>query len=154
MVALVGAPNAGKSTLLNALLGHARAIVSPVPGTTRDVVEGTRALAGDPMEAEGIRRSLKAIDDSDVILVVVDASVSPDEHVLTATSHLLRLIARAKMGVPPHAGARALEDRGDVSAHTETGLARLVEHPTATTTRRVSEGDDEGRSSRRFANVN
>src|SRR2546427_9314272 len=71
-VALIGPPNAGKSSLLNALLGRDRAIVSPVPGTTRDVVDGTITIAGvpvrlldtagldvprDAIEAEGIRRS-------------------------------------------------------------------------------------------------
>jgi tRNA modification GTPase len=92
-VALIGPPNAGKSSLLNALLGRDRAIVSPIPGTTRDVVEGTIAIAGvpvrlldtaglevprDALEAEGIRRSHRAIEESDLLLVVMDASISPD----------------------------------------------------------------------------
>lgn len=92
-VALVGPPNAGKSSLLNALLGHERAIVAPTPGTTRDVVEGTIALEGvpvrlldtagldrprDPVEAAGIRRSRRAIEESDLLLVVLDGSIELD----------------------------------------------------------------------------
>ncbi|HEY3295495.1 MAG TPA: tRNA uridine-5-carboxymethylaminomethyl(34) synthesis GTPase MnmE [bacterium] len=88
-VAIVGAPNAGKSTLLNALSGQDRAIVSPEPGTTRDVVEahievegielilqdtaGLREAAGS-IESEGIARTRRAIEQADVVLLVVDAS--------------------------------------------------------------------------------
>ncbi len=82
-VALCGRPNAGKSSLLNALLGYDRAIVSAIPGTTRDLVEGTIEIRGvlfrltdtaglregaDEIEREGVRRAEQAIGSSDVIV--------------------------------------------------------------------------------------
>jgi tRNA modification GTPase len=86
-VALVGAPNAGKSTLLNALAGEDRAIVSPEPGTTRDVVEahielegleiilqdtaGARVAKG-LIESEGVARTHRAIECADIVLLIVD----------------------------------------------------------------------------------
>ena len=87
--AIVGRPNAGKSTLLNLLAGFDRAIVTPVAGTTRDVVEQAVRLgdirlnlfdtAGlreteDAIEAEGIRRSWKKLDEAGLILAVFDGS--------------------------------------------------------------------------------
>ncbi len=90
--AIVGRPNAGKSTLLNLLAGFDRAIVTPVAGTTRDVVEQAVRLgdvrlnlfdtAGlretdDLIEAEGIRRSWKKLDEAGLILAVFDGSEPP-----------------------------------------------------------------------------
>ena len=90
-VAIVGAPNSGKSTLLNALLGDDRAIVSDVPGTTRDTVEEVCVIDGvkfrfvdtaglrettDTVEKMGIERSFAAIDKAQVVLCVID-SASP-----------------------------------------------------------------------------
>ena len=87
--AIVGRPNAGKSTLLNLLAGFDRAIVTPVAGTTRDVVEQAVRLgdirlnlfdtAGlreteDAIEAEGIRRSWKKLDEAGLVLAVFDAA--------------------------------------------------------------------------------
>jgi tRNA modification GTPase len=90
-VALIGAPNAGKSSLLNALAGRDAAIVTPTPGTTRDVIEVPVVLAGyrvlladtagvretaEDIEAEGVRRARAWAAEADLRLWVVDASAS------------------------------------------------------------------------------
>ena len=87
--AIIGRPNAGKSTLFNALLGYDRAIVTPIAGTTRDVVEQAVQLgdirlnlfdtAGlrqtdDPVEAEGVRRSWAKLAEAGLVLAVFDGS--------------------------------------------------------------------------------
>ncbi len=88
-VAIVGKPNVGKSSLLNALLREERAIVTEIPGTTRDVIEEAITLEGipirlidtagiresvDTVERIGIERSLKSLREADVILFVIDGS--------------------------------------------------------------------------------
>lgn len=94
-VVISGPPNAGKSALFNALLGRPRAIVSPVPGTTRDYVEaelrfgalevllvdtaGLRGAVADPVEHEGIERSREQISGADVVLWVEAADAAPVE---------------------------------------------------------------------------
>ena len=70
-VAIVGAPNVGKSTLLNRLLNEERAMVSDIAGTTRDVIE---ERANDPLEQMGIARTMSSIERAQIIIRLIDAS--------------------------------------------------------------------------------
>ena len=116
--AIVGRPNAGKSSLLNQLLGHDRAIVSPIPGTTRDTIEemaNIRGLpvifidtaglreAGDEIEVEGIRRSRESLARAEFILQVFDSSEplgATDGNYLREFSAKKRILVLNKMDLP------------------------------------------------------
>jgi tRNA modification GTPase len=139
-LAIVGRPNVGKSSLFNRLLERDRAIVTDIPGTTRDLVSETAAIGGIPVtlydtagirrsgdlvESLGIERSYQAMADADVTLVVTDASCPPDgeEEALIERArtqgHCLVAANKCDLGacVPP--GALA------VSALTGAGVEEL-----------------------------
>jgi tRNA modification GTPase len=108
--AIIGRPNAGKSSLLNQLLGHDRAIVSAIPGTTRDTIEETANVRGlpiifidtaglrearDEIEIEGIRRSRQTLQKAELILHVLDVSepwTETDEKYLAEFSSKKRIL--------------------------------------------------------------
>lgn len=112
-IAIVGRPNVGKSSLLNRLIGQERSVVSNVPGTTRDAIDTTIVVDGEPVtliDTAGIRRSgrieqgiekysvlraLRAIERCDVALLLIDAT----EGVTAQDTHIAGMILEARKGV-------------------------------------------------------
>jgi tRNA modification GTPase len=116
--AIVGRPNAGKSSLLNQLLGRSRAIVSPIPGTTRDTIEETANIRGlpvvfidtaglrearDEIEVEGVRRSRQSLEQAELVLHVLDTSqplTEADRKYLDELSGKRRILVCNKTDLP------------------------------------------------------
>src|SRR5499427_2426692 len=141
-VSIVGKPNVGKSSLFNALAGVSRSIVTPIPGTTRDVLvdvvdingfrvtlvdtAGLRATE-DEIEAEGVARARQAMGSSDLVLVVLDGSrpLEDDDDILMQVDDNKRLIVSNKCDI---AAQPRLDGYLRVSAKTGFGLDTLRAH--------------------------
>ena len=148
--AIIGRPNVGKSSLLNALLRTDRAIVTPIPGTTRDVLEEAVNIRGipvrlldtagvrettDPVEHEGIARSLKTLAEADLVLLVVDGSsplTDEDRHLMRRCEGmtLVRVINKIDLAPDLPAGPSQHDQARDgttvrISAKTGAGLDDL-----------------------------
>lgn len=134
-IAIVGRPNAGKSSLLNRLLGRDRAIVTEIPGTTRDTLEEAVEIAGlrclfvdtaglrdtvDPVEAIGVERALRAAQDADLVWFLYDlqSGWTPEDDAL------LDLLSRPVLRVGTKSDLAPAEGLA-VSAHTGEGLEAL-----------------------------
>lgn len=139
-VVIAGRPNVGKSSLFNALLGHARAIVTDTAGTTRDLVTETCDLEGlkvtlvdtagardtnDPVEIEGVSRGAHAREVADLVVVVLDGSeavTAEDSRLLNETAGASRLVVANKSDRAP---AWSRDDVVNVSASTGAGVECL-----------------------------
>ena len=143
-VAIAGRPNVGKSSLFNGLIERERAIVTDIPGTTRDTLSEAIDLEGIPViltdtagvrettdgiETLGIERTRRAMGDSDLVLVVIDGSteLGPSDHdLLDQTEHTRRLVVRNKSDLPEFNASCVAELQPiNVSARTGEGLAAL-----------------------------
>ena len=138
-VVIYGATNAGKSSLLNRLLGYDRAIVSDAPGTTRDTIEEVVNLRGiplritdtaglrpstDPLEREGMNRTQKTLELGDLLLHIVDRHAPKPADFAERPTEQNELLLLNKSDLPEHAdwsGCEALR----ISCMTEEGLREL-----------------------------
>jgi tRNA modification GTPase len=153
-VSLVGKPNAGKSSLLNALLEEERAIVSHIPGTTRDTIEESLLIgglefiftdtaglreSGDIIEQEGIKRTTSTVQSSDIVVVVVDSSVPISnedlllykkvQHLLPVLSEKVYLLNKSDITLPDFDESFIDQNYKKiwVSCKTGTGLSNFKE---------------------------
>ena len=145
-IAITGRPNVGKSSLFNSLVEHERAIVTDIPGTTRDTLTEAIDLEGIPViltdtaglrettdgiETLGIERTRRAMGDADLVLVVLDGSVAlgPSDHaLLDQTADVRRLVVINKTDLPTFDAYVCCVNEApaiNVSAKTGNGLSEL-----------------------------
>jgi tRNA modification GTPase len=102
------------------------------------------AVPHDPIEAEGMRRSRLAIDESDLLLVVMDTSIPPDRHILEETANRARVLVLTKSDLPSHPGAALLQNTVNASTVSEGGIDLLLQRLAQEVEHRAAATGDEG----------
>lgn len=149
-VVIAGRPNAGKSTLLNVLLGHDRAIVSEIPGTTRDTIEESINLDGIPfrfidtagiretedfVEQRGVERTLENISRANILLYLYDRSIGlAEDEILNikmfrkenSQLHIALVANKSDLGRMVHFSSLSDLKKIEISASKETGIDELI----------------------------
>ncbi len=152
-IVIVGKPNVGKSSILNCLVEKERAIVTDIPGTTRDTVEDVLDIGGvltfitdtagirqtsDPIEKEGVRRAEHALEKADIVLLILDRSLALNDNDFSLMEKIEKLKKRFfgivnKTDLKPAwiAGDLSLDKRSipvfEISATMKTGILELVQ---------------------------
>lgn len=154
-ITIIGPPNAGKSSLLNALAGREAAIVTDIPGTTRDIVEVRLVLGGyavtladtaglretqDVVESEGVRRALTHADSADLVIGVLDASDDKQQD-YTEISSKSDLIVLNKIDLVSELTPHDSEGVVPVSARSGEGLTDLLSEMTRIVSKALSARD-------------
>ena len=142
-VGIIGRPNVGKSSLLNSLLEEEKAIVTDVPGTTRDIVEGSLIVSGIPLniidtagirktedtvEKIGVEKSLKIIDTSDLLIYILNNNeeiTEEEKEILEKTKNKKRIIVVNKIDLKTKLDKNLLDNYIEISVKENIGIDKI-----------------------------